>query len=488
MDPDAAALIRATGEQGVQQVTQFNRQSSAVSSGAAAPASSARNLFVINLCAATSPAALTQPDHAGLKRFIFFMSRRREEGRERFRLHMGYFDTQEEAERLLDIVREIYPGAWAGLAPGQRLRAAPPKAQAAAQTQSLTPGALTRAGSETEAVRSESLPASAPASAAPPAELALLPDAGPALARQADLPDSEQEAAVRALSDVRAVIASLEDTGSSQDSVPGAATLRVIPELKPPPGVKGSSEISDATALQLLEGGARGQLTSATAAAPGDDKPAFAVQLIWSVQPIDVTKIPQLAIFSAYTLYGAEGNREGRRWYGVRLGFFTDAVSAKQVAHYVRSDFSTVSVVPVTASERERAKLAAAQALASPTGAPAAPAARPAQEPIAKDNFEFIDDAQRKSAAQRQAAGPRAGPPGKRAKFRSTRQLNGRARARPLTLEETLEILGAGQLEIDDARAATINDTTAQQPRAAQKPRSSRLGRLLERLSERLGT
>jgi hypothetical protein len=316
----------------------------------------------------------------------------------------------------------------------------------------------------------------------------LLPDAGPAIARQADLPDTEQEAAVRALSDVRAVIASLEDTGSSQDSVPGAATLRVIPELKPPPAVKGSTEVSDATALQLLEGGAGRQLTSATAAAPGDDKPAFAVQLIWSVQPIDVTKIPQLAIFSAYTLYGAEGNREGRRWYGVRLGFFTDAVSAKQVAHYVRSDFSTVSVVPVTASERERAKLATAQALASPTGAPAAPAVRPAQEPIAKDNFKFIDDAQRKSAAQSQAAGPRAGPPGKRAKFRSTRQLNGRARAKPLTLEETLEILGAGQLEIDDARAATINDTTAQQRRAAQKPRSSRLGRLLERLSERLGT
>jgi len=478
-----------------------------VSSGNAAPTSAAGNLFVINLCAATSPVALARPEHAGLKRFTFFMSRRREEGRERFRLHMGYFDTQEEAERLLDIVREIYPGAWAGLAPGQRLRAAAqPEMQAQAQPQPLTSGEATRARPEPETARGESFPAPAPApasapvpaaaaaaqSAATPTELALLPDTGPAIARQAELPDTEQEAAVRALSDVRAVIASLEDTGNSEDGVPGAATLRVIPELKPLPIVQAAAELSDSAALKVLEGSREALTGGATAGAlPGDERPAFAVQLIWSVQPIDMTKIPQLAIFSAYTLYGAEGNRGGRRWYGVRLGFFTDAVSAKQVAHYVRSDFSTVSVVPVMASERERAKLAAAQAVSSPIATPTAPTApaRAAQGPIAKDNFEFIDDTQGKSTPLTRAATGRAGsgPPGKRAKFRSVRQVNGRAKAKPLTLEETLEILGADQLEINDERAATINDTAGQR-RTPERRRSSRLGRLLGRLSERLGT
>jgi len=474
-----------------------------MSSGNAALTSAARNLFVINLCAATSPVALARPEHAGLKRFIFFMSRRREEGRERFRLHMGYFDTQEEAERLLDIVREIYPGAWAGLAPGQRLRAAAQsetQAQAQGQPQPLTSAETMLASPEPEAARSELLSAPAPAtapapaqeSAATPTELALLPDTGPAIARQAELPDTEQEAAVRALSDVRAVIASLEDTGTSEDGVPSAATLRVIPELKPPPSAQGAAEISDSAALKVLEGSREALARGATAGAqPGDERPAFAVQLIWSVQPIDMTKIPQLAIFSAYTLYGAEGNRGGRRWYGVRLGFFTDAVSAKQVAHYVRSDFSTVSVVPVMASERERAKLAAAQAVSSPTATPAAPTApaRAAQGPIAKDNFEFIDDTQGKSTPLTRAATGRAGsgPPGKRAKFRSVRQVNGRAKAKPLTLEETLEILGADQLEINDERAATINDTAGQR-RTPERRRSSRLGRLLGRLSERLGT
>src|SRR5476649_492277 len=50
-------------------------------------------------------------------------SRRLEEGRERFRMHMGYFDSQEEAEKVLDLVRDVYPAAWAGVAPGIKLRA-----------------------------------------------------------------------------------------------------------------------------------------------------------------------------------------------------------------------------------------------------------------------------------------------------------------------------------------------------------------------------
>ena len=148
----------------------------------------------------------------------------------------------------------------------------------------------------------------------------------------------------------------------------------------------------------------RGQPAAANASAtarPRDEKTAYAVQLLWSVQPIDIAQIPQLAIFSAYTLYGAEGNRDGRRWYGVRLGFFTDAVSAKQVAHYVRSDFSTVSVVPVTVRERERAKLAAARPDATPLAAasPAAAAPSAADAPVGETKagqaaFEFIDDKQ----------------------------------------------------------------------------------------------
>ena len=52
--------------------------------------------------------ALSNPEQPELKRFTFFVSRRFEEGRERFRLHMGYFPTLAEAEEWLGAVRDIY--------------------------------------------------------------------------------------------------------------------------------------------------------------------------------------------------------------------------------------------------------------------------------------------------------------------------------------------------------------------------------------------
>src|SRR5256884_7659051 len=61
--------------------------------------------FVLNLCSSTTPMALAQTDLPELKRFTFFVSRRFEEGRERFRLHMGYFATLAEAEEWLSVVR-----------------------------------------------------------------------------------------------------------------------------------------------------------------------------------------------------------------------------------------------------------------------------------------------------------------------------------------------------------------------------------------------
>src|ERR1700722_10514977 len=151
-----------------------------VSSGSSMPQSSVRNRFVINLCGSTTPVSLTPPDHAGLKRFTFFVSRRREDGRERFRLHMGYFESQEDAERLLDIVREIYPGAWPGLAPGQRLRAQAEAAAAAAA----------------EAASAQVSPAAA---VDVPAPVAAAADAAPAIAAPVEAPASPTEAPLLSL-------------------------------------------------------------------------------------------------------------------------------------------------------------------------------------------------------------------------------------------------------------------------------------------------
>jgi hypothetical protein len=240
----------------------------------------------------------------------------------------------------------------------------------------------------------------------------------------------------------------------------------------------------------------------------------FAVQLLWSVQPIDVTKIPQLAIFSAYTLYGAEGNRDGRRWYGLRLGFFTDAVSAKQVAQYVRSEFTSVSVVPVSVRERERAGAATSKPLPSLSTAKnagpelnfieevqtdtATSGSRPAlQLPEEPKQAAAVKAPQPELSPALRAAiaavgvSKRAAPGGKRVKLRvnqGMKPVSKRPQKRALSLEETLEILGASELQVDNGRGELINDSRRPAKRAPQPtPSGSRFGRLINRLAERLG-
>jgi hypothetical protein len=220
---------------------------------------------------------------------------------------------------------------------------------------------------------------------------------------------------------------------------------------------------------------------------------AFAVQLQWSVQPVELDKVPPLAIFSAYTLYTMEGSRDGRKWYGLRLGFFSDAISAKQVAYYVRSEFTSVAVVPVSPQEKARAT---DQDTAATLGAPAPARSDP------MDEFKLIDDASTAHAPA--AAAAPAKLPAKalprvavgRALSRSSappprvRNRGGKVGARehrgPQTLEETLEILGAGQLSIDQGRGETLNDTGVRHLRVEVQPKNSPFSKLLERLSERL--
>ena len=80
------------------------------------------------------------------------------------------------------------------------------------------------------------------------------------------------------------------------------------------------------------------------------------VQLSWASQRIDPSEITQLAIFQAYALYTVTLARAGVRYYGIRLGFFTSAISARQVALYVRSEFPEVAVVPISEREYARAR------------------------------------------------------------------------------------------------------------------------------------
>jgi hypothetical protein len=170
----------------------------------------------------------------------------------------------------------------------------------------------------------------------------------------------------------------LRPANSEAPSLPPAASQPVVPQSFDPAPLKDES-LTDTQVLEILE-------TRRGSAVPGDvderncDQIAllrpddtstrqalkeavvqgapvsFAVQLHWSPQPIDLSRVPSLAIFKAYTLYATESRRKGRSRYFLRLGFFADPISAKQVAVQVRSSFASAAVVPVVEQEVTRAR------------------------------------------------------------------------------------------------------------------------------------
>jgi hypothetical protein len=434
--------------------------------------------FVINLCSSTTPMALTPPQAPELKRFEFFMSRRREDGRERFRLHMGFFSSLTEAEEWLAVVREIYPGAWAGEAPGKHLpqsqkSGAAPAAIAAAQPLAPVPVPPPVAVPVAKPAVSISIPPSTPPVVAPRKPLA---------------PQSN----------VREVLKSLDETAETR------LMPKPLPPTLPAAHVSKPSSLSDTAVLAILErsdvqngvGGIEmlrpddtGTRRALKEAVSSGQEVSFSVQLHWSVQPIDLTTVPPLAIFSAYTLYTVEGSRDGRKWYGLRLGFFTDAVSAKQVALYVRSEFATVAVIPVSAKEKDRATQG--------SGKPSTSTAERPKKPVEStaDTFKLIDDAQQKDKKISKPAvkSPRAAVVAKPLSRMSRKKLtssSNKVRATekrsPKSLEETLEILGASQLEIDSGRGELLNDSGVRHLRVEARKSNSPFAKLLDRLTDRV--
>jgi hypothetical protein len=93
---------------------------------------------------------------------------------------------------------------------------------------------------------------------------------------------------------------------------------------------------------------------------------SFAVQLQWTARPIDLDHVKSLDAFRGHTLYATESHRKGRSIYFLRVGFFSDPRSAKEVAVQVRATFASAAVIPVVEPEITRAREAAVSRSAIP--------------------------------------------------------------------------------------------------------------------------
>ncbi|HPF26175.1 MAG TPA: hypothetical protein P5528_08175 [Steroidobacteraceae bacterium] len=504
-----------------------------------APVDPAKGDFVINLCSSTTPMALAKPQDPALARFSFFVSRRREDGRERFRLHMGYFPTMAAAEEWLLIVREVYPGAWAGDAPGRKLaargqpsaaapqpvapkvaapvaKAPPPRAPVPATQVAPAPDDATVIQ---RAPRQPQAPVVSPSSAKPPmqpsAPQVVAPKARPKLPPVVPVLSPEAATAKAAVvaaatqgkaaktppgpeSNIREVLAELDELSDTQ-------TLRVL-EGRNPTTKSGSTATYD-EAIPLVRPDDTLTMRAIKADVQRQAPVSFAVQLEWSVTPIETSKVPPLAIFSAYTLYTTEANRQGRRWYGLRLGFFSDAISAKQVAYYVRSDFGAVAVVPVSSDEKENATRPKADSSVVPQ------VAATEIERVEGDIFRLLDDdtpppieldvvgetsprAARKpvpdlvvNKASVKAAVEAARPSGRKSERKGGRlaRQSAKSKSSASRLDETLEILGADQLDFDKGRGELISDSGVRHLRMHVDQRGSKFTSLLDRIAQKLG-
>jgi hypothetical protein len=237
-------------------------------------------LLAITLSASNAPMPMPTLNNEQLRGFALFKSRRMEDGRERFRLHLGYFLSYTEAERVLAIVRPTYPRAM--------IAAVPQDSMGSLDNTSMTRFSILQPAPVREA------PVEPPPAIV--ARVTVLPTQRPAAA-----------------------------------PMPMPAPFVTVAPVVPLP-IRQAASAAPAASVRL-------------------PVQRYAVQLAFGREPIDISRLPHLAIYEGYLLYAIETEPGGRRLYGVRLGFYDDVLSARLVAQYVRSEFKEVAIVPV--SERE---------------------------------------------------------------------------------------------------------------------------------------
>jgi hypothetical protein len=79
-------------------------------------------LFVINLCASMTPMPAVPKNLKGFEKYKLYQVSRQEDGRRRFRLRLGFFTSETDAEWVLNSVRGLYPAAFTGCVTTEDLR------------------------------------------------------------------------------------------------------------------------------------------------------------------------------------------------------------------------------------------------------------------------------------------------------------------------------------------------------------------------------
>jgi hypothetical protein len=355
--------------------------------------------FVINLHASTAPIGVPSKSPAGSEQARLYRIQRVDDGRIRYRLRLGPFSTEDEAEAVLAQVRLEYPGALTVTAAADDLhaislvrakgnvggsqadtQAADAVPQAVVATPRYTPPmtavavapAVAVAVPAVAAVAAPAVAVAAPAVAAvaaPAVAVAVPAVAAPAPAVAAPAPPvtvtavaASKPTSASVISDIASMQALMASLDTGFDTAPDKVAakpplLYTVPTSPEPDAAKATARRDVAragTPSPSLE--STHTLRPLTPLELGEvEAPRwFVVQLALSDDAFDPDALPHLDIFSLYRLYTVIGMDQGRLVHALRLGFFGEEGGARAVASYLASFYDDPIVKRVSVAERDR--------------------------------------------------------------------------------------------------------------------------------------
>jgi hypothetical protein len=267
--------------------------------------------FVINLSASSAPIDVPAKGIAGCPHAQVYQVTRIEDKRPRYRLRLGPFAREDDADAELAKVRDTYPGALTATADAEDLRIIASSLQVKA-------------------------PAPSPPTVKPVVDVPRAPALVQAVAKQVEAP----------------VVPTLVEVVAKQAAAPAAAPT---PQQKPPVRAPAPRQAEPAgrraVSLESTQ-----TVRALTQLELEDDQASrwFAIQLSLAEDAFDPETLPNLDIFRVYRLYSVAGIDQGRIVHALRLGFFTEQIAAGAVASYLAAFYDKPSIKRVSAAERER--------------------------------------------------------------------------------------------------------------------------------------
>ena len=353
--------------------------------------------FVINLSASSAPIDVPAKGVAGCSHAHVYQVHRIEDRRPRYRLRLGPFAREDDADTELLKVRDIYPSALTATADADDLRiiaalqvkapASPsPTAKPAVPTlveavakQVETPVApipvkavTTQVEAPMELTLVEEVPRQVETPVVRPSMAAVVkqvetqavrpvaavakPVEKPVMQAAAKL--TEKPAEKPAAKVVAPMSAALKPAAAKQVSpamVTAIAPAALTPQQKLP--VRAPVPLqAEQTSQRAINLESTQTIRALTQLELEDDQASrwFAIQLSLAEEPFDPETLPNLDIFSVYRLYSVAGIDKGRIVHALRLGFFTEQIAAGAVASYLAAFYDNPAIKRVSAAERER--------------------------------------------------------------------------------------------------------------------------------------